>query len=83
MFSILCSTFYVIKLFFTFFSAPTIQFIHILNMFSLTYGESPAVYYYYYYYKTKSCTNEKLIIKVVIVTIQEHDINEIHAPEYL
>ena len=26
-----------------------IQSIHILNMFSLTYGASPAVYYYYYY----------------------------------
>ena len=30
--------------------APAIQFIHILDMFSLTYGASPAVYYYYYYY---------------------------------
>ena len=30
--------------------APAIQCIHILNMFSLTYGASPAVYYYYYYY---------------------------------
>ena len=27
-----------------------LQFFHILNMFSLTYGPSPAVYYYYYYY---------------------------------
>ena len=31
-------------------ASPAIQFIHILNMFSLTYGTSPAVYYYYYYY---------------------------------
>ena len=30
--------------------APAIQSIHIFNMFSLTYGASPAVYYYYYYY---------------------------------
>ena len=29
---------------------PVIQFLHMINnMFSLTYGASPAVYYYYYY----------------------------------
>ena len=40
-------------------SAPAIQSIHILNMFSLTYGTSPAVYYYYYYY-LMPCTSSSL-----------------------
>ena len=41
--------------------APVIQYIHILNMFSLTYGASPAAYYYYYYYSVF------LIIEKIII----------------